>query len=90
VFWSAFVLIFFAELGDKTQLAVAGLASTQASVPVWIGATLALAGTSALGVWAGRTLLQRVSLTWVQRVSGALFLLLGAVAGWQALRLLTV
>ena len=58
VFLSAFTLIFLAELGDKTQLAVAGLAGTQAALPVWVGGTLALTLTSALGVLAGQTVLR--------------------------------
>ncbi len=84
VLWSAFALIFLAELGDKTQLAVAGLASTQAALPVWIGGTLGLAATSALGVLAGRTVLQRLPLSLLHRVSSILFLLLAVIAGWRA------
>ncbi|CDH46822.1 MAG: TMEM165/GDT1 family protein [Candidatus Competibacteraceae bacterium] len=81
---STFVLIFLAELGDKTQLAVAGLASTQDALPVWVGGTLGLAAISALGVLAGRTVLQRLPMPLLHRVSGVLFLLLAAVAGWRA------
>jgi putative Ca2+/H+ antiporter (TMEM165/GDT1 family) len=81
---SALLLIFVAELGDKTQIAVAGLASTQPPVPVWVGATLALALTSALGVLAGRTLLQRLPLRWLHLASGLFFLLLAVLAGWRA------
>lgn len=88
VFLSAFALIFLAELGDKTQLAVAGLASTQPALPVWIGGTLALAATSALGVWAGQTFLRRLPLSLLHRVSGGLFFLLAAVAAWRAVTLL--
>ncbi|HRD49940.1 MAG: TMEM165/GDT1 family protein [Candidatus Competibacter sp.] len=84
VLLSAFALIFLAELGDKTQLAVAGLASTQAALPVWIGGTLGLAATSTLGVLAGRTVLQRLPMHLLHRASGALFLLLAAIAGWRA------
>lgn len=84
VLLSAFALIFLAELGDKTQLAVAGLASTQAALPVWIGGTLGLAATSALGVLAGRTVLQRLPIHLLHRASGALFLLLAVIAGWRA------
>lgn len=84
VFLSAFALIFLAELGDKTQLAVAGLAGTAAAWPVWIGGTLALAATSALGVWAGQTVLRRLPMRLLHRLSGALFLLLAVVAGWRA------
>jgi putative Ca2+/H+ antiporter (TMEM165/GDT1 family) len=84
VLLSTFVLIFLAELGDKTQLAVAGLAGTQDPLAVWVGGTLALALTSALGVLAGQTLLRRLPLHLLHLVSGALFLLLAAVAGWRA------
>jgi putative Ca2+/H+ antiporter (TMEM165/GDT1 family) len=89
VLFSTFGLIFLAELGDKTQLAVAGLASTQSALPVWIGGTLGLAAVSALGVLAGRTVLQRLPMPLLHRVSGALFLLLALLAGWQAIAALT-
>lgn len=88
VFLSTFALIFLAELGDKTQLAVAGLAGTRAALPVWVGGTLALAATSALGVLAGQTLLRRLPVHVLHRVSGGLFLGLAAVAGWRAFAVL--
>lgn len=84
VFFSTFLLIVVAEFGDKTQLAVAGMGSAAAPLPVWLGATGALTLTSALGVWAGRAFLQRVSLVWLHRVSGALFLALAGYALWRA------
>ncbi|MGE5469431.1 MAG: TMEM165/GDT1 family protein [Bacteroidota bacterium] len=80
VFATTFLLIFLAEFGDKTQIAVAGLGSAVNSAPVWLGATLALACTSLLGVFAGRKLLHRLPLVWIHRVSGAGFLLLAALA----------
>lgn len=85
VLLSTFVLIFLAELGDKTQLAVAGLASTNAILPVWVGGTLALALTSALGVLAGQTLLRRLPMKLLHGVSGALFLLMAGLAAWRAI-----
>lgn len=88
VLLSTLVLIFLAELGDKTQLAVVGLASTAAALPVWVGATLGLAFTSALGVAAGRTLLQRVPMWFMHRLGGALFLLLAVVAAWRTVSIL--
>jgi putative Ca2+/H+ antiporter (TMEM165/GDT1 family) len=84
VFLTTLSLIFLAEFGDKTQLAVAGLASNVAILPVWIGATTALIVVSALGVWVGRTLLQRLPTVWLHRSSGAIFLLFACVAGWRA------
>ena len=84
VFVSTFLLIVVAEFGDKTQLAVAGMGSAAAPLPVWVGATGALTLTSALGVWAGRAFLQRVSLLWLHRLSGTLFLALAGYALWRA------
>jgi putative Ca2+/H+ antiporter (TMEM165/GDT1 family) len=81
---TTFLMIFLAEMGDKTQLAVAGMAGTQPAVPVWLGATLALCATSALGVLAGRKLLTRVPLHRVQQISGVFFLVLAAFAVTRA------
>lgn len=80
IFFSTFVLITLAEFGDKTQIAVAGLASTADIVAVWLGATLALAVTSGIGVLAGRTILQRVPIILLHRLSGSLFILFGMAA----------
>ncbi len=84
VFVTTFLMIFLAEMGDKTQLAVAGMAGTQPAMPVWLGATLALCATSALGVLAGRKLLTRVPLHRVQQISGVFFLVLAAFAVTRA------
>lgn len=89
VLLSAFALIFLAELGDKTQLTVAGLAGAQAALPVWIGGTLGLAAVSALGVLAGRTVLQRLPMSWLHRASSVLFLVLATIAAWRVFALLT-
>ncbi|MCM8854215.1 MAG: TMEM165/GDT1 family protein [Candidatus Thiodiazotropha sp.] len=40
---------------------------------------------SALGVWAGRTVLQRLSLSWLHRIGGGIFLLFALMAAWRAL-----
>ncbi len=80
IFATTFLLIFLAEFGDKTQIAVAGLGSTGSAAAIWTGATLALATTSLLGIVAGRRLLNRLPLVWIHRVSGVFFLLLAAFA----------
>lgn len=80
IFATTFLLIFLAEFGDKTQIAVAGLGSTTEATAVWFGATLALAATSILGVFAGRKFLHRLPLLWIHRVSGIFFLLLALYA----------
>ncbi len=80
LFLSTLLLITLAEFGDKTQLAVAGLGSTADPVAVWLGATLALALTSGIGVLAGRTVLQRLSVSLLHKISGGLFIVLGLIA----------
>ncbi|MEO5378372.1 MAG: TMEM165/GDT1 family protein [Magnetococcus sp. DMHC-6] len=80
VIFTTFMMIFLAEMGDKTQIAVAGLASTLPVIPVWIGGTIALSASSVLGVLAGRKLLTRIPLHRLQQISGLFFLALAALA----------
>jgi putative Ca2+/H+ antiporter (TMEM165/GDT1 family) len=84
IFFTTFLLITVAEFGDKTQLAVVALSSTALPVAVWLGSTAALATTSALGVLAGRTVLQKIPLTLLHRLSGAIFILLAGFAAYSA------
>ena len=85
IFLTTLLLILVAEFGDKTQIAVAGLAGSLDPLPVWLGATTALVMVSVLGVWAGRTVLQRLPLLWLHRISGGVFLLFALLAAWRAL-----
>ena len=84
LFITALLMIFIAEFGDKTQLAVAGLASTYHGLPVWLGSTLALLATTLIGVVAGQRLLKRLPLGLIHKISGGLFLLLALIALYQA------
>ena len=84
IFFTTFLLITVAEFGDKTQLAVVALSSTIAPVAVWLGSTIALASTSALGILAGRTILQKVPLILLHKISGTIFLVLSAFAVYRA------
>ena len=67
IFLTTLLLILVAEFGDKTQIAVAGLAGSLAPLPVWLGATAALVTVSVIGVWAGRTV--RTTRTAIDRAS---------------------
>lgn len=86
---STFVLITLAELGDKTQLAVVALSSQGNPTSVWLGSTLALVTTSMMAVWAGRTLLQRIPIVLLHRISGALFIALSVLAAYSAYSIYT-
>ncbi len=87
LFVTAFLMILLAELGDKTQITVAGLASIYPTFAVWVGATIALTLTSVAAVVAGKTVLRRLPMTWLNRLAGGLFL---AMSGLAILRLLEV
>jgi putative Ca2+/H+ antiporter (TMEM165/GDT1 family) len=85
IFFTTLLLILVAEFGDKTQLAVAGLAGSMPPWPVRLGASVALVTVSALGVLAGKTILQRLPLHWLHRLGGGLFLLFACLAAWRAI-----
>ncbi len=84
VFFTAFTMIFMAELGDKTQITIAALSTTQDTLAVFVGASLALMLTSLLGIVAGRWLTQHMDTLWLTRISGVLFL---AFALWLVIDL---
>ena len=75
---STFGVIFLAELGDKTQLAAMTMsASTKKPLSVFIGASLALATVSAIGVAVGTGLAEVIPLSIVRKVAAALFVVIG-------------
>jgi putative Ca2+/H+ antiporter (TMEM165/GDT1 family) len=84
IIFSTFALITIAEFGDKTQLAVVALSSHSSAIAVWVGSTLALVCTSIMAVWAGRTILQRIPIALLHRLSGGLFIILGLLAAYTA------
>lgn len=83
--FSSFALIFVAELGDKTQLAMIALvAGTGEPWSVFAGGTLALWAVSLVGIAFGRALFRRIPRVWVNRVAGMLFSVFGVLAIAQA------
>ncbi len=75
---STFLVIFLAELGDKTQLATFGLAASPSSkLAVFLGASVALIATSAIAVLLGEAVGRVVPEVWLKRMAGALFIVLG-------------
>lgn len=85
IFVTTFLMIFIAEFGDKTQIAVAGLGAAEPPLPVWLGATAALVTTSAIGIWAGRNLFRKVPQRTLHVVGGWLFLAFAGFAAFKAL-----
>ena len=81
LFASTFALVFLAELGDKTQLAVLSQTGTHGGKwTVFAAATLALALATAIGVLAGDLIRRWVpDERYVKIAGGALFLVFGAL-----------
>ena len=77
---TTFGIIFLAELGDKTQIAAMTMAA-QKKRPweVFIGATIALAAVSAIGVAVGTALGHYLPVDWIKRIAGAAFILIGVL-----------
>ncbi|AFY91850.1 TMEM165/GDT1 family protein [Chamaesiphon minutus] len=75
-FFSTFITIFLAEMGDKTQLATL-LLSAQSQSPwiVFIGAGTALIATSLVGVLLGRYLAKILSPRTLDIAAGALLMI---------------
>jgi putative Ca2+/H+ antiporter (TMEM165/GDT1 family) len=79
-FGSTFGLLFVAELGDKTQLAVLSLSSQQGDAwPVFVGGALALTLVTALGVLGGQGLSRLVPERVLLWASAVLFIAMGAL-----------
>ncbi len=77
---STFGLIFLAELGDKTQLAAMAMAAeSRAPIPVFVGAVVALALVTLIGVAIGGSVTRVIPARYVRMAAGALFIAIGAL-----------
>jgi len=80
VFITTFGVIFLAEMGDKTQLAALTMAAqTRRPWAVLIGASLALACVSAIGVLVGSVLSEYIPLEWIKRGAAIAFIAIGTL-----------
>jgi putative Ca2+/H+ antiporter (TMEM165/GDT1 family) len=78
LFFTTFVTIFLAELGDKTQFAaMAGSSQSTSTKEVLLAVILALSLAGALGVFAGKVLTQFLNPETMRYVSGSLFIVVG-------------
>jgi len=84
-FFTAFFLVFLAELGDRTQIISFSSAAQGNLLSVILGSSLALIGTSLMAVFLGTKLTRHISTRGIKIVSGILFIITGV---WILLRLL--
>ena len=80
VFFTVFVAVFIAELGDKTQLATMLFAADKegSKWTVFLGASAALVVATAIGVIAGALLSEYINEKYLNYLAGAGFILIGA------------
>lgn len=79
VFFTVFVTVFLAELGDKTQLATMLFAADKEvnKAVVFLGASLALIVASLIGVLAGSVISGYISEKQLHYLAGAGFIIIG-------------
>ncbi|MGH3769254.1 MAG: TMEM165/GDT1 family protein [Pseudonocardiaceae bacterium] len=89
-FWkvtaTSFGVLFIAEFGDLTQIAIANLAAKYHDpLAVGIGAMLGLWAVGGLAVLGGRQLLRWIPLTWIARAAALVMTVLGVISAGQAI-----
>ncbi|HEY2865926.1 MAG TPA: TMEM165/GDT1 family protein [Pyrinomonadaceae bacterium] len=78
IFGTAFVTLFLAELGDKTQLAVITMtADTESRMSIFLGAASALVVVTLIGVLVGGALSTWIPTEWLQRIVAVAFIAIG-------------
>jgi putative Ca2+/H+ antiporter (TMEM165/GDT1 family) len=86
VLLSTFALLFVAELGDKTQLAVISMtAKHKMPLMVFLGASLALVTVTALGVLGGELLTRIIPEAVLHKIAAGLFVLMGILMWFDVL-----
>ena len=85
-FLTTFTLVFFAELGDKSQITAGLVAAQYASIiPVFLGTLFALGLASALIIFMGQKLSKKLPLALISKGVAVVFIALGALRLWHAL-----
>lgn len=87
VFYTTFLTIFLAEIGDKTQLSTLLIsAESQSPWVVFLGSAAALVTTSLLGVLLGSWIASRLSPKTVEKAAGVMLLLISVMLFWDVIQ----
>jgi len=85
-FSATFVALFIAEMGDKTQLAAISFVSkTGKPLSVFLGAVLALALVTLIGVLFGEALTRAVPQQYLEKGAALLFVAIGALMWFEVI-----
>lgn len=77
-FWTVAMAFFFAEMGDKTQLATVALAAEyQSIIAVWLGTTTGMLIADAIGIGVGIVLGKKIPERLIKWVAALIFLFFG-------------
>ncbi|SDC26302.1 MULTISPECIES: TMEM165/GDT1 family protein [unclassified Candidatus Frackibacter] len=91
LFAMAYGMLFLAELGDKTQLAVFTLVTQYKSpIPIFLGASAALVTVTFLAAYFGEWINKYVPTVYLQLGAGVIFIVIGIFVFKEALGELTV
>lgn len=81
----AFGMLFLAEMGDKTQLAVFTLVTQHKQpLPIFLGASAALVAVTLIGTLFGDVVAKYVPQSLLQLIAGGLFVGIGVFVLWGA------
>ena len=85
-FWTVAIAFFFAEMGDKTQLATIALATKYTSIiPIWLGTTSGMIIADAIGIIFGIVLGKKIPDRLVKWVAAVIFILFGIMGLYGAI-----
>jgi Ca2+/H+ antiporter, TMEM165/GDT1 family len=85
-FWTVAVAFFFAEMGDKTQLATVALAANYHSIiPIWMGTTAGMMVADAFGIIVGVLLGKKIPERLVKWFAATVFILFGIIGLYDSL-----
>lgn len=86
-FWTVAVAFFFAEMGDKTQLATVALATKYNNdiIVVWLGTTTAMMIADAIGIIIGIVLGKKIPERFVKWFAAITFMLFGVIGLYEYL-----
>jgi putative Ca2+/H+ antiporter (TMEM165/GDT1 family) len=91
-FWTVAVAFFFAEMGDKTQLATVALAAKYHEIlPIWMGTTAGMMVADAFGIIVGVVMGKKIPERFVKWFAAMVFIFFGIAGLYDSLpeRLLT-
>lgn len=85
-FWTVAVAFFFAEMGDKTQLATVALATQYDSIiAIWLGTTSGMLVADAIGIIVGIVLGKKIPERFIKWFSAIIFIGFGVIGLYQTL-----